>query len=99
MRYSTEPKFRKYVEGYGFLSFARKFEDKNDKKLIDAPTKTGLDTAKTTSKSVVQKTAEVKGDLIGNKTAYKFLLYVKQKIKKEKLKTKDSHTTKKTENY
>ena len=22
MRYSTEPKYRKYVEGYGFLSFA-----------------------------------------------------------------------------
>ena len=27
MRYSTEPKFRKYVKGYGFLSFARKFGD------------------------------------------------------------------------
>ena len=25
MRYSTEPKYRKYVKGYGFLSFARKF--------------------------------------------------------------------------
>ena len=28
MRYSTEPKFRKYVKGYGFLSFARTFVDK-----------------------------------------------------------------------
>ena len=28
MRYLTEPKFRKYVLGYGFLSFARKFGDK-----------------------------------------------------------------------
>ena len=28
MRYSTEPKYRKYVEGYGFLSFAKKFGDK-----------------------------------------------------------------------
>ena len=27
MRYSTEPKYRKYVEGYGFLPFARKFGD------------------------------------------------------------------------
>ena len=88
MRYSTEPKFRKYVEGYGFLSFARKFEDKNDKKLIDAPTKTGLDTAKTTSKSVVQKTAEVKGDLIGNKTAYKITSVGKTKNKKRKIKDK-----------
>ena len=25
MRYSTEPKFRKYVKGYGFLCFDRKF--------------------------------------------------------------------------
>ena len=31
MRYSTEPKFRKYVEGYGFLSFAKKFGDKYGK--------------------------------------------------------------------
>ena len=39
MRYSTEPKFRKYVKGYGFLSFGRKFGDKYDKKLMDAATK------------------------------------------------------------
>ena len=25
-RYSIEPKTRKYVKGYGFLSFARKYE-------------------------------------------------------------------------
>ena len=25
MKYSTEPKYRKYIKGYGFLSFARKF--------------------------------------------------------------------------
>ena len=53
MRYSTKPKFRKYVKGYGFLSFARKFGDKYDKKLMDAATKTGMDAAKTTSKRVV----------------------------------------------
>ena len=27
MRYSTEPKYRKFIKGYGFLSFARKFSD------------------------------------------------------------------------
>ena len=59
MKYSTEPKFRKYVKGYGFLSFARKFGDKYDKKLMDTATKTGIDTAKTVSKRFVQKTAEV----------------------------------------
>ena len=25
MRYSIEPQFRKYIKGYGFLSFAIKF--------------------------------------------------------------------------
>ena len=33
MRHSTEPKFRKYVKGYDFLSFARKFGDKYGKKI------------------------------------------------------------------
>ena len=33
MRYSTEPKHRKFVKGYGFLLFARKFGDKNGKKI------------------------------------------------------------------
>ena len=55
MRYSIEPKFRKYVKGYGFLSFARKRGDKYDKKLMDAAAKTGVDAAKTASKRVVQK--------------------------------------------
>ena len=33
MRYSTAPRFRKYVKGYGFQSFARKFGDKYGKKI------------------------------------------------------------------
>ena len=85
MRYSTEPKFRKYVKGYGFFSFARKFGDKHGKKLMDTATKTGIDAAKTTSKRVVQKTAEATGDLIGNKIADKITSVGKSK---EKEKTK-----------
>ena len=46
MRYSTEPKFRKYVKGYDFLFFARKFGDKYGKKLMDTAIKTGIDAAK-----------------------------------------------------
>ena len=64
MRYST---FIKYIKGYGFLSFARKFGDKYCIRLMDTATKTGMDAAKTASKRVVQKTAEATGDLIGNK--------------------------------
>ena len=85
MRYSTEPKFRKYVKGYGFLSFARKFGDKYRKKIIDTATKTGIDAAKTASKRAVQKTAEATGDLIGNKMADKIISVGKPKKKgKEK---------------
>ena len=69
MRYSTEPRFRKYVKGYGFLSFARKFGNKYGKKLMDTATKTGIDAAKTASKRVVQKTGEATGDLIEKKIA------------------------------
>ena len=55
MRYSIEPKFRKYIKGYGFLSFARKFGDKYDKKLIDTATKTGTDAAKLLLKELYKK--------------------------------------------
>ena len=67
MRYeTTEPKYRKYVKRYSFLSFARKFVDKYGKKLIDTTTKAGIDAAKMASKRVIQKTAEAREDLIRN---------------------------------
>ena len=55
MRYSTEPRFRKYVKGYGFLSFPRKFGNKYGTKLMDTASKSGMDAAKTASKRVVRK--------------------------------------------
>ena len=79
MRYSTEPKFRKYVQTYSFLSFARKFGNKHGEKLMDTATKTGIDAAKTTSKRVVQTTAEATGDLIENKMADKITSIGKSK--------------------
>ena len=79
MRYSTEPKYRKFVKGYGFLSFAGKFGDKYGKKLMDTATKTGIDDPKTTSKTVVQKTGEAAEDLIGKKKADKITSVSKTK--------------------
>ena len=79
MRYSTEPKYRKFVKGYEFLSFAGKFGDKYGKKLMDTATKTGIDDPKTTSKTVVQKTAEAAEDLIGKKKADKITSVSKTK--------------------
>ena len=53
---------------------------------MDTETKTGMDAAKTTSKRVVQKTAEATGDLIGNKIVDKITSVGKPK---EKEKAKD----------
>ena len=83
MRYSPEPNYRTYVQGYGFLSFARKFGDKYGKTKTDTTTKTGKDFVKTASIRVVQKTAESTGDLIGNKIADKIISVGKSKNKKE----------------
>ena len=83
MRYLTQPNFRKYVKGYGFLSFARKFGDKHGKKLMDIATKTGIDAVKTASKRAVQKTAEATGDLIRNKIADKSTSLGKTKSKEK----------------
>ena len=81
MKYSTESRFRTYVKGYGFLSFARKFGDRYGKKLMGTATKTGIDAAKNASKRVVQKTVEATGDLIGNKIADKITSLGKPKEK------------------
>ena len=50
MRYSTEPRTRKYVKGHWFLSFARNLSNKYGKTLTVAATKTSLYPAKTAFK-------------------------------------------------
>ena len=69
MRCSTEPKYRKYVKGYGFLSFAKKIGNKYGKKIMAAETKTEIDAAEAT------------GDSIGNKIANKIISMGKLKEK------------------
>ena len=49
MRYSIEPRERRYVKGYGFLSSAKK---------------SATDAFKIASKRAIQKTAEATGDLV-----------------------------------
>ena len=55
-RYSIESETRKYVEGYGFVSFARKYKQQ----FLD----TGLDFLKTASKKVVHKACAFLGNKI-----------------------------------
>ena len=81
----TEPTYRKYFKGYGFLSFARKFGDKYGKKLMNTTTKTGINAAKTASKRVIQKTAEATRDFVRNKIADRITSVGKSK-KEEKTK-------------
>ena len=79
MRYSTKPKFRKYVKGNDFLLFVRKSGDKYGKKLMNTASKRVIDAAKTASKRVAQKTAKATGDLIESKIADKITLLGKRK--------------------
>ena len=56
MHYSIEPRTRKYVTGYGFLSFARNLSNKYGKQLLDI----GINA----SKKVIHKAAEATSDEI-----------------------------------
>ena len=40
MRYSIKPRERRYIKGYGFMSFARNFGNKYGEKLINTAIKT-----------------------------------------------------------
>ena len=71
MRYSLEPRDRIYVKGYEFLSFARSMSNKCGKKLVDTAKSPATDAVKIATKRAIQKTAEVTGDLFGNKIADK----------------------------
>ena len=82
MRYSIEPRERKYAKGYGFLSFtknlgthaakvAKNLNNKYSQKLADSAKKTATDALKIAGKRAVQKTAEASGDLVDNFIANK----------------------------
>ena len=71
MRYSTEPRGRRYIKGYGFMSFARNFSDKYSKSLMDKGIDLSKTFAKTAGKKILKETAKATGDLIGNKIADK----------------------------
>ena len=71
MRYLIEPRERRSVKGYGFMSFARNFSDKYSKYLMDKGVDVSKTFAKTAGKKILKETANTTGDLIGNKIADK----------------------------
>ena len=76
MRYSVEPRERRYVKGYGFLSFARNFGNKYGRKLMNTPIETGTNVNSKYGKKLTDteiKTgkdfATIAGEKIVHKTA------------------------------
>ena len=81
MRYSIEPREKRYVKGNGFMSFARNFSDKYSKSLMDL-SKTF---AKTAGKKILKETAKATGDLFGNKIADKITAKPKKKSQSDEV--------------
>ena len=50
MRYSLEPRYRRYVQGQGFMSFARNIGNKYDKKIFHK----SIDVGKSMKKNMVK---------------------------------------------
>ena len=104
MRYSIQPRERRYVKGYGIMSFARNcgnkygkklmntaiktdtnFNSKYGKKLTDTAIKTGKDFATIAGKTIVHKSSEATGDLIGNPIADKITAKPSKKSQNEEM--------------
>ena len=88
MRYSIEPREKRYVKGYGILSFtrnlgtysinvAKNLNNKYGENLADSAKKSATDAFKIANKRAVQKAAEATGDLISNKIVDKITSYSK----------------------
>ena len=98
MRYSLEPHYRRYVQGQGFMSFARNIgnkygkkifevgksiKNKYGKKIFDNSLSADKDFAKIAGKKVLTKSAEATSDLIGNKIADRITKSARNKEQKE----------------
>ena len=98
MRYSLEPNYRKYIQGQGFISFAknignkygRKIFDKSidasnkyGRKILDKSMDAGKDFAKIAGRKVLHNIAEATGEMIGNKVAGRITKSSRNKAQKE----------------
>ena len=90
--------YRKYVQGQGFMSFAKNMGDKYGRKIfdksIDVSNKYGKkildkcmdaskDFAKIAGKKVLHKSTEATGEMIGNKVADRITKSSRNKAQKE----------------
>ena len=52
MKYSLEPRYRRYVQGQGFMSFARNIGNKYGKKIFDKSIDVGTSLKKNVVKNI-----------------------------------------------
>ena len=74
MRYSFEPRERRFVKGYGFMSFARNFGNKYGKKLMNTAIKSGTNFNSKYSKKLIDtaiKTGKDFATIAGKKIIHK----------------------------
>ena len=74
MRYSIEPRERRYLKGYGLMSFARNFGNKYGKKLMNTAIKTGTNFNSKCGKKLTDtaiKTGKDFATIAGRKIVYK----------------------------
>ena len=90
MRYSLEPHYRRYVQGQGFMSFARNIGNKYGKKIFDKSLDIGKSMKKKYGKKILDNSlsagkdfAKIAGDLIGNKIADRITKSATNKEQKE----------------
>ena len=88
MRYSFWPRDQVFVKRYGFLPFSKNIgsnirknvSSEYSQTLLDRAKQCTTDALKTTSKRVIQKTAEATDDLIGNIIANRITKFSKKPI-------------------
>ena len=104
MLYSLEPRERRHVKEYPFLSFARNIgthatkvakntSNKSGQKIADIARKSAADVIKTASKGAIQKKAEATEDLVDNKVADKITSTSKKPLDEESLSTEVNKDT------
>ena len=83
MRYSLEPRHRKYVQGQGFMFLAENIGNKFGRKILDKSIDAGKDFAKIAGKKVLHKSAEATGEMIRNKVVDRIIRSSRNKVQKE----------------
>ena len=64
MRYSLEPSYRRYVQGQGFMSFAKNIGNKYGKKIFDKSIDVGKSMKKKYGKKILDSSLSAGKDLL-----------------------------------